>query len=573
MAQTFRIVLRCVGDLETMDAREFDLPVGSSFPIGRSSKNATKPELLPAVHNAFINSPVISREHAKLTANTSTGLPQVYIEDVGSMHGTLVNGERLVPNTPKQLAFGDLLQFGVDVNRDKEFFIARKYTFERCLMTPAVSYSQGFTVPDSDEEDTGPSLRRGSQDNPVTIEDSESDSDGSEPEITKTDDHTIVQETATSFAEAQPIYSPGLVLPTVVGEVLHTEDSDYKQPYVSDVDNEQQAQDIDLESHDGSSVKSYEDSDFHLSPSDVDSEADEDLMSRSIPHFTDDDLVVDVPSAQEADEYTPLPGQGSFDSMTPPDAPQLASVLPSMPAMLAMGETLDPSMFDDSRPPLPPRPSAAMPPCFSNLHAPPGVRQNDHPGWFSDQLPFAPNFVGTNYGDRPSLFSPAPIPGAPLPHQFAFGNAGPDSFVPRINRIPTPPSVAFADGASALTPPSRRTKVSITEIVEERTPTPASLNKLKRKADDDEEVSAAKRSTTPASAILVQEESEEEPHVEAKAEVVAEEAATIIAHRPKKQPRSIMKKLKNTATLLGYGALGAVGAVAVLSNLPDTFFT
>jgi hypothetical protein len=115
----FRITLRTIDGYEGFESREFDLCVGGTFPIGRASKNTTKKTLMPAPSNAYIDSPVISREHALLSADTKLGTPHVYITDTGSMHGTMVNDERLPPHTPKQLASGDKLQFGIDVNRNE----------------------------------------------------------------------------------------------------------------------------------------------------------------------------------------------------------------------------------------------------------------------------------------------------------------------------------------------------------------------------------------------------------------------------------------------------------------------
>jgi hypothetical protein len=112
------VILRDIDGFEGFHAREFDLALGSKFPIGRASKNNTKKELMPASTNAYIDSPVISREHAVLSANTDSGAPNVFITDAGSMHGTLVNGERLTAHTPKKLSSGDKLQFGIDVNRN-----------------------------------------------------------------------------------------------------------------------------------------------------------------------------------------------------------------------------------------------------------------------------------------------------------------------------------------------------------------------------------------------------------------------------------------------------------------------
>jgi hypothetical protein len=115
----FRIVLRDIKRYDAFEKREFDLSLESTFPIGRASRNATKTELMPAQHNAYIDSPVVSREHAVLSASDSSGKPEVYITDSGSMHGTLLNDVRLSANVPAKLSCGDKLQFGTDVNRNE----------------------------------------------------------------------------------------------------------------------------------------------------------------------------------------------------------------------------------------------------------------------------------------------------------------------------------------------------------------------------------------------------------------------------------------------------------------------
>ena len=67
----------------------------------------------------YIDSPVISREHAILSANSITGVPHVFVTDTQSMHGTFVNEAALVPFVPKQLSSGDKLRFGINVNRNE----------------------------------------------------------------------------------------------------------------------------------------------------------------------------------------------------------------------------------------------------------------------------------------------------------------------------------------------------------------------------------------------------------------------------------------------------------------------
>jgi pSer/pThr/pTyr-binding forkhead associated (FHA) protein len=70
---------------------------------------------MPGRDNAYIDSPVISRDHAVLSADTDA----VYLTDSHSMHGTYVDGQKIEPNVPIALSSGSLLQFGVDVNRNE----------------------------------------------------------------------------------------------------------------------------------------------------------------------------------------------------------------------------------------------------------------------------------------------------------------------------------------------------------------------------------------------------------------------------------------------------------------------
>ena len=116
MAPVFDIVLRAADGFDEYHERKLTLRPGNRITVGRASKNLQKPELMTAPNNAFIDSPVISRAHAALTGHSSP--PAVYIADNGSMHGTLLNGNRLDAHRPTKLKNGDLLQFGADVTRD-----------------------------------------------------------------------------------------------------------------------------------------------------------------------------------------------------------------------------------------------------------------------------------------------------------------------------------------------------------------------------------------------------------------------------------------------------------------------
>ncbi|OCK87434.1 uncharacterized protein K441DRAFT_356905 [Cenococcum geophilum 1.58] len=129
------VTLRSIDSLDEFPERKILLTPNSKISIGRASKNAYK-NLRSSPSNAFIDSPVVSRDHAIISANSSCGvrdptpshvlhptnlfhqIPTVYIRDSGSMHGTLVNKVRLEKSKDHQLKNGDILQFGTDVHRD-----------------------------------------------------------------------------------------------------------------------------------------------------------------------------------------------------------------------------------------------------------------------------------------------------------------------------------------------------------------------------------------------------------------------------------------------------------------------
>ncbi|KAH7357844.1 hypothetical protein B0T11DRAFT_299019 [Plectosphaerella cucumerina] len=82
--------------------------------IGRTSKR--DPNLAPKMNNGWIDSPVISREHAEFSLGDEN--QAVYIKDLNSRHGTFLNHERLEPNRAYPVAPGDVVKFGTDIQRD-----------------------------------------------------------------------------------------------------------------------------------------------------------------------------------------------------------------------------------------------------------------------------------------------------------------------------------------------------------------------------------------------------------------------------------------------------------------------
>ncbi|KAG5928611.1 hypothetical protein E4U42_000325 [Claviceps africana] len=119
--------------------------------IGRSTKRDAR--LAARRNNAWFDSPVMSRNHARLTFSPQND--NISIMDIGSLHGTYVNNSRVAKNQTRQLSSGDILRFGTSVQKVLE-------TFPPCEMRILLKHGTAnpnerplvFKVPDSsDEED------------------------------------------------------------------------------------------------------------------------------------------------------------------------------------------------------------------------------------------------------------------------------------------------------------------------------------------------------------------------------------------------------------------------------------
>lgn len=96
--------------------------------IGRASKTASK-GLVAAPENAWFDSPIMSRQHGKIsmTSSGAVSLPQpntlalthtfaqVQLQDLASTHGTWIRNKRLAANETRDIHDGDLITFGSTV--------------------------------------------------------------------------------------------------------------------------------------------------------------------------------------------------------------------------------------------------------------------------------------------------------------------------------------------------------------------------------------------------------------------------------------------------------------------------
>lgn len=555
----FPIVLRDMKRHDSFETREFHLAVGSEIPIGRASKSVNKQELMAAPHNAYIDSPVMSREHAILSVSAGTGAPQFNITDRGSMHGTMLNGRRLVSNHPEELVNGDVLQFGVDINRNEgvfyqsdpmhlvmsttdtisstAFFVARQYLFESQV---ARRFSLGFAVPDAESEEDHFSVteQQGSQWNPLNIDDSDA---GSNRDMTPDCQEDVTMEAielahlADAESGAEEIYQD----PTGDDfEIASAGDEDER----SSVGSVAPASANSPEVYDPFNAEASDSGSGSCSVSESD-----DAPSSPVP-ITSTDLDIETSSTQAEAPSTRSPTAKSRNAFTLDSEMDVYTC--------TYGDNTSSACY--TTPPPPARPSVTVATPYSGID----IDQLNNRSW-SDfahvgaylmhdgaymthegaylNPQYAPGYSFTDPGEYPLGTYPAPY------HQ--------------AHEMQTPPPMPASDIVTSAPKPGRRTKVSIEEIVEHEPPSPESIKNLKRKAE-----------------VL---EEQHKPMAEASAAVLSgsidltanvDSASYDPAQRPKKQPRSVLAKVGRTAKYLGVGTAGALATFTALAVLPDTFF-
>ncbi|KAF1962439.1 hypothetical protein CC80DRAFT_542747 [Byssothecium circinans] len=629
-ADTFHVTLRAADGFDEFHERKLTMHPGERIIIGRASRNLQKPELMTAPNNAFIDSPVISRAHAALTVQPTP--PAVYIADNGSMHGTLVNGDRLEAHRALKLESGDLLQFGADVTRDTDHFVARKYTFQAIL--PEASFAHGFTVPDSetseaeddiDDATSSPPpahLCYGSQANPVTIQDSEDlppqvaaekeiTTVRSEPtakdEMQSNEPRTLTDDTAELYAPSSPLLNTASVMADTHSVYSSAEeDEESMWPLVDEQDSLMDHDPIldgDYISDYGSSDNEHEDaaSDSH---SDVERSSDVSSDEEESEDEEDNMVVEDNAKDEDADavrrmklktmishqeemsppqpELTPMSSQANakiLDSLMVHDArPEPNNVIPKAPEpSLSAYESNFTNSFGTWGSPLPPRsePLKWMPWGASAEYVSPYTPRESSSRTFTGDVPIGNPFVPhSTFQD--AWYSPMNVE----PFEFKFSQ--PPQAVMNTAQHPevSPPiqslgsaKVAVPSGSpqsadSSPSQPIRRTKVSITEIVEdvpEQPPNPTSVSRsLKRKAEVlDEEIEELVEEVVDSTTT--------QHSAQAAPVTVATDIDTSpTSERPKKRLRAALGGAAKTVA--GLLIPGTILAVSVLTQLPDGFW-
>ncbi|KAK4121441.1 hypothetical protein N657DRAFT_635997 [Parathielavia appendiculata] len=124
--------------------------------VGRSSKVSTK-GFIAGADNVWVDNPVMSRLHAQFTARMD--INKIEIKDLGSLHGTFLNEERIPADQGREVNDGDTLRFGAPISRGKEEFLPTTAKVaivicDRNNKTGAGTSGTGtFQVPDDSDDD------------------------------------------------------------------------------------------------------------------------------------------------------------------------------------------------------------------------------------------------------------------------------------------------------------------------------------------------------------------------------------------------------------------------------------
>ncbi|RMY96907.1 hypothetical protein D0862_08336 [Hortaea werneckii] len=152
---TRRVPVTLTPSADPSDLRHLSLV--DRFIIGRASRSEVK-NLQASPTNALFDCPVVSRAHAVIDFHPRREYDeQVTITDLKSMHGTAVNGQRLLSHAPHILRSGDTIKLGDRVVRGPDHHDGIQITFRRQPLPPilgAGTYAVPMDESASDVEST-----------------------------------------------------------------------------------------------------------------------------------------------------------------------------------------------------------------------------------------------------------------------------------------------------------------------------------------------------------------------------------------------------------------------------------
>ena len=97
--------------------------------IGRASKSG-EARLRAQPENGWVESPILSREHAAITIGRSPAVP-LFVCDSGSTHGTFLEDCRLDAKSDYTLKNWDKLVFGVPVTSGRRMFTLMLFVYSK----------------------------------------------------------------------------------------------------------------------------------------------------------------------------------------------------------------------------------------------------------------------------------------------------------------------------------------------------------------------------------------------------------------------------------------------------------
>ena len=531
------------------------------------------------------------------------------------MHGTFINSKPLDRNKEYLLHSGDELRFGMNVVRDQgkflkpcfqalkadpailDSFIAKKYRFQSQI---ASAISRGFSVPDIDteeeedmeieEETAPPPVRYGSQTNPVNLDDFED----APPQVINLEEEELVD----GKGDGKPPNDIHYI------EDVDDDQSEVDEEPLDDYDGAGEAQNISFGLvSDSLATPEEEDSEDEADHTNVDSEGEDDASNLSqAGSMSNNDSDAETDSESEAEDADtvrrqkleamlkhedqksaneeqvpqPSPLATTSGSYTVQAASKFLETFHSNPALNCsptfnenINNTVAPkeveraahsaqhgNLFNESFPtsawePLPPRPAAPKPSIWGDVSGT-YMREQNTNHWFEP----SPSTMGFAYS------APEPRP-MKMDYLGQVLNSEP---APAMG-MPTPPMPASDELNPMNAQTNPRTKVSISEIVEDTeqqppsppqsvaSPAPKSLKRKAEVLDTDE-----KEFTEAPLASAVQDNTGKE---------IVQAPQAVVAEPPPKRQRGALAAAARTAATFVAGGLFAVGCL-VLS--PDSAF-
>ncbi|KAH8821166.1 hypothetical protein F5884DRAFT_76935 [Xylogone sp. PMI_703] len=568
-----------------------------SYKIGRASKSLSK-GIVASDDNAWFDSPVMSRNHAEIYINPD--IESIMLKDIGSLHGTFINGTQVERFTPIPINAGDTIVFGAPVARNGE-------TFPPCSFQVYVdlhdttAYSNTFALPSSSDVEEEPyNIISDDERQHVDISDSsDASSVVEEVFITKAANvEHIGDEIVSSFSAANDNGNHIVIdsdeemsvsVEDLESEVADSDSSDSASEDIQEDEIEELEEQATGPTVHESEMAEYSDYNQNTTSDNADNSDMEPSAQQSygirfeVPDDMSDDEIED--DQQEHDSDTELKDMArlSNEPKTSPDAPWLQAssfkFVAEAPDLFGVSPTKLPDIV------MPPQRIYAGPYSLPPMNKPdiPGTLQTPGELWegstsnITDSMSDKKEFFDAWAGNRETLLKQANIT-PPEPEQNSHDNSflqverefSPTPFYGHGKIAEQDPGTEF-DMTSAVT--FNRSKQVIIPSSTPLSPEPSILTK------SDPIVNQTHRSKVSINDIIdnvsTAESSKRKRKFDQISELVEEEPQSSTPVAPQlAEPQSVsqrpIKKLKSVAEIAGWVALGGIGIFSILvATAPD----